>query len=85
MEFGKKQKHTPLLDEKLKKACRCSLSMAPGCHKESCNFHPSRMKEVLRHHATARRSVAKQFERTTPTPKQREAALDHLFGPESSS
>jgi hypothetical protein len=84
-EFGKtkKQKLAPeSVQEKLAKACRCSLSMPKGMHKERCNFHPSNMRALLRVNAANRTSMEAQLRtRTSLSPQQREAALEYLFGP----
>ena len=84
-EFGKtkKQKLAPeSVQEKLAKACRCSLSMPKGMHKERCNFHPSNMRALLRVNAANRTSMEAQLRtRTSLSPQQQEAALEYLFGP----
>ena len=79
----KKQKLAPeSVQEKLAKACRCSLSMPKGMHKERCNFHPSNMRALLRVNAANRTSMEAQLRtRTSLSPQQREAALEYLFGP----
>ena len=84
-ELGKtnKQKLAPgSVQEKLAKACRCSLSMSKGMHKERCNFHPSNMRALLRVNAANRTSMEAELRTRTPlSPQQREAALEYLFGP----
>ena len=84
-EFGKtrKQKLAPKsVQEKLAKACRCSLSMPKGMHKDRCNFHPSNMRNLLRANVANRASMEAQLRpRTSLSPQQREAALGYLSGP----
>ena len=84
-ELGKtrKQKFAPeSVQEKLAKACRCSLSMPKGMHKDRCNFHPSNMRNLLRANVANRASMEAQLRtRTSLSPQQREAALEYLFGP----
>ena len=84
-EFDKtrKQKLAPeSVQEKLAKACRCSLSLPKGMHKDRCNFHPSTMRALLRANVANRASMEAQLRtRTSLSPQQREAALEYLFGP----
>ena len=84
-ELGKtkKQKLAPeSVQEKLAKACRRSLSMPKGMHKDRCNFHPSNMRNLLRANVANRASMEAQLRtRTSLSPQQREAALEYLFGP----
>ena len=83
-EFGKtkKQKFAPeSVQEKLAKACRRSLSMPKGMHKERCNFHPSNMPALLRVNAANRTSMEAPLRtRTSLSPQQQEVALEYLFG-----
>ena len=84
-ELGKtrKQKFAPeSVQEKLAKACRRSLSIPKGMHKDRCNLHPSSMRNRLRANAANRASMEAQLRtRTSLSPQQREAALGYLFGP----
>ena len=67
-EFGKtkKQKFAPeSVQEKLAKACRCSLSMARGMHKDRCNFHPPNMRNLLRANVANRASMEAQLRTRT--------------------
>ena len=82
-EYGHKQKATPTaVQEKLAKACRCHLSLAPGHHKDKCNFHPVNMRSILRRNIENRAAIEQQLRtRTTLSPEQRETALGHLIGP----
>ena len=84
-EFGKttKQKLAPeSVQEKLAKACQCSLSMPKSMHKERCNLHPSSMRAPLRVNAANRTSMEAQLRtRTSLIPQQRGAALEYLFDP----
>ena len=84
-ELGKtkKQKLAPeSVQEKLAQACRCSLSLPKGMHKDRCNFHPSTMRALLRANVANRASMEAQLRtRTSLSPHQREAALEYLFGP----
>ena len=78
-----KEKANADLQEKLGKACKCALIKAQGYHKDMRNVHPQRMKEILLRHERDRSQISNQLcERTSLTPSQRKAALDHLFGPE---
>ena len=70
------------MQEKLAKACRRSLSMPKGMHKDRCNFHPSNMRNLLRANVANRASMEAQLRNRTPlSPQQREAALEYSFGP----
>ena len=84
-ELGKtkKQKLAPeSVQEKLAKACRCSLTMPKGMHKDRCNFHPSNMRTLLRNNIANRKSMESQLRtRTSLSPQQHEAALEYLLGP----
>ena len=76
-EYGtsKKQKATPTeVQEKLARACRCSLTVASGLHEDRCNLHPATMRSILPRNVENRTAVE-------GSPQQREAALQHLFGP----
>ena len=79
---GKKEKPAPdSLQEKLRKACRCHLTHMLGLHKDKCSCRPANLHAALRQNVANRASIEQQLRtRTSLTPKQREAALDHLFG-----
>ena len=84
--FGKKAPTSELL-ERLKHACKCHKTMAPGSnlHKYTCSLHPDRLKATLAHHEQTRESMSKQLSaRTTLSPAQRKSGLEHLYGPKSS-
>ena len=69
-EFGKtkKQKFAPeSVQEKLAKACRCSLSMPKGMHKDRCNVHPSNMRNLLRANVANRASMEAQLRPAPPS------------------
>ena len=80
---GKRQKTCPdSIKEKLQKACRCHLTMPPGAHKEKCNFLPKNLRQIMRNNETDRSNIEAQLRtRTSLSPVQRVAALEHLFGP----
>ena len=84
-EFGKtkRQKLAPeSVQEKLAKACRCSLTMPKGMHQDRCNLHPPKTRTLLRNNIANRKSMESQLRtRTSLSPQQREAALEYLFGP----
>ena len=86
-ECGKKAKKTvaTAMAEKLKKACRCHLTLAHGHHKETCVFYPPNLKTTLATLAVKRAALAKQLEGTSMTPGQCTAALDMMFGPSGGS
>ena len=87
LEFGVKQKPTPnMLKEKLGKACTCKRTLGEGNHRDNCNFKPSNMRRVLATVAVHRESMESQLRsRTSLTAMQRDAALDHLYGPKPPS
>lgn len=83
MQYGTKQKPpTAALQERLRKACRCHLSMGVGTHKDKCSYGPTNLRAAMRANIANRASIERQLEsRTTLTAHQRARALDHLFGP----
>ena len=80
--FGKHAKPmTKTLHDKLAKACKCSLSLAPGLHAETCIYNPCNLKGALVKLSQDRASMEKQLAKTAMTAEQRKQALDHLHGP----
>ena len=75
-----------MLKEKLGKACTRKRTLGEGNHRPNCNFKPSNMRRVLATIAVHRESMESQLRsRTLLTAMQRDAALDHLYGPKPPS
>lgn len=80
--FGDKQVAiNRTLQDKLNKACKFSQTVAPGHHTILCNFNPKWLEEMLQRSEKDRATMHKQFIKTTTSPKQVEAALNHIYDP----
>ena len=73
--------HLKSPSQKLKKACRCHLSMGEGHHKANCVFHPPNLKNKLAQIVVQRETLAAQLAKTTMTAGQQSSALEMFFGP----
>ena len=65
-EYGKKQKVAPsALQEKLKNACWCHMSMAAGMHKDRCNLHLVSLRSLLQQTVEQRTKMEDQVRTRT--------------------
>jgi hypothetical protein len=80
--FGDKQVAiNRTLQDKLNKSCKFSQTVAPGHQQILCNFNPKWLEEMLQRSEKDRATMHKQFIKTTTSPKQVEAALNHIYCP----